>query len=58
MSSLDHLTEGRVAWNVVTSWSKSAALALGKEDVVPHEKRYVVASEYFVYGFGLSVLVE
>jgi alkanesulfonate monooxygenase SsuD/methylene tetrahydromethanopterin reductase-like flavin-dependent oxidoreductase (luciferase family) len=56
MSSLDHLTEGRVAWNVVTSWSKSAALALGKDDVVPHDKRYEVASEYMdlVYRFWES----
>lgn len=45
-SALDHLTEGRVAWNVVTSWSKSAALALGQDDVVPHDERYAVASEY------------
>ncbi|KAH6677711.1 luciferase-like domain-containing protein [Halenospora varia] len=46
MTSLDHLTEGRVAWNVVTSWSKSAALALGQDDVVPHDERYAVAHEY------------
>jgi len=45
-SSLDHLTEGRVAWNVVTSWSKSAAKALGADDVVPHDERYVMAHEY------------
>ncbi|KAH9885730.1 putative xenobiotic compound monooxygenase, DszA family [Xylariomycetidae sp. FL2044] len=45
-SSLDHLTNGRVAWNVVTSWSKSAAKALGHEDVVPHDERYAVADEY------------
>lgn len=34
MSTLDHFTEGRVAWNVVTSWSKNAAQALGADDVV------------------------
>lgn len=45
-STLDHLTEGRVAWNVVTSWSKSAANALGAADVVPHDERYVQADEY------------
>jgi alkanesulfonate monooxygenase SsuD/methylene tetrahydromethanopterin reductase-like flavin-dependent oxidoreductase (luciferase family) len=31
---------------VVTSWSKSAALALGADDVVPHDERYNVAHEY------------
>lgn len=46
MSSMDHLTEGRIGWNVVTSWSKAAALALGADDVVPHDERYCVADEY------------
>jgi alkanesulfonate monooxygenase SsuD/methylene tetrahydromethanopterin reductase-like flavin-dependent oxidoreductase (luciferase family) len=46
MSSLDHLTDGRIAWNVVTSWSKSTAKALGADDVVPHDERYEVAKEY------------
>ncbi|KIW00487.1 uncharacterized protein PV09_08008 [Verruconis gallopava] len=46
MSSLDHLTEGRVAWNIVTSWAKSAALILGYDDVVPHDERYNMADEY------------
>ncbi|KAI0176926.1 luciferase-like domain-containing protein [Pestalotiopsis sp. NC0098] len=45
-STLDHLTGGRCAWNIVTSWSKSAANALGFEDVVPHDERYEVADEY------------
>lgn len=30
-STLDHLTKGRMAWNVVTSWSQAAADAFGKE---------------------------
>lgn len=46
MSSLDHLSDGRVAWNIVTSWAKSAALALGYDDVVPHDERYAMADEY------------
>lgn len=45
-STLDHLSEGRVGWNIVTSWSKSAANALGAADVVPHDERYVQADEY------------
>ncbi|KAF2808492.1 bacterial luciferase-like protein [Mytilinidion resinicola] len=45
-SSLDHLTKGRIAWNVVTSWSKSTAKALGAEDVIPHDERYAMAHEY------------
>lgn len=55
-SSLDHLTEGRIAWNVVTSWSKSAAKALGYDDVIPHDERYAMAEEYMdlVYKFWES----
>ncbi|KAK9419558.1 putative Luciferase-like domain-containing protein [Seiridium unicorne] len=45
-STLDHLTGGRCAWNIVTSWSKSSANALGFEDVIPHDERYLVADEY------------
>jgi alkanesulfonate monooxygenase SsuD/methylene tetrahydromethanopterin reductase-like flavin-dependent oxidoreductase (luciferase family) len=52
-TSLDHLTNGRVAWNVVTSWSKATAKALGADDVVPHDERYAIAHEYMdlVYKF-------
>jgi alkanesulfonate monooxygenase SsuD/methylene tetrahydromethanopterin reductase-like flavin-dependent oxidoreductase (luciferase family) len=39
------LTNGKIAWNVVTSWSKAAANAFGME-LVPHDKRYEIAEEY------------
>jgi alkanesulfonate monooxygenase SsuD/methylene tetrahydromethanopterin reductase-like flavin-dependent oxidoreductase (luciferase family) len=45
-STLDHLTEGRVGWNIVTSYTKGAAKALGHDEVVPHDERYLVADEY------------
>lgn len=45
-STLDHLTEGRVAWNIVTSHSESAAKALGYDKLVPHDERYAMADEY------------
>ncbi|KAI1840958.1 hypothetical protein JX266_012818 [Neoarthrinium moseri] len=45
-STLDHLTGGRCAWNIVTSWAKSSARALGYEDVTPHDERYIMADEY------------
>jgi alkanesulfonate monooxygenase SsuD/methylene tetrahydromethanopterin reductase-like flavin-dependent oxidoreductase (luciferase family) len=45
-STLDHLLGGRCAWNIVTSWSKSSALALGHEDVIPHDERYAMADEF------------
>ncbi|BEI89945.1 uncharacterized protein CcaverHIS019_0300150 [Cutaneotrichosporon cavernicola] len=46
MSTLDHLTKGRVAWNVVTSYLKSAATNLGLETQVPHDERYNIAEEF------------
>lgn len=44
-STLDHLTGGRMAWNVVTSWSKAAADAFGK-DLLPGPQRYELGEEY------------
>ena len=46
MSTLDHLTNGRIGWNVVTSYLDSAARALGLDRQLPHEERYRVAEEY------------
>lgn len=44
-STLDHLTKGRVGWNIVTSFKESGAKAVGIEQV-EHDKRYDVADEY------------
>jgi alkanesulfonate monooxygenase SsuD/methylene tetrahydromethanopterin reductase-like flavin-dependent oxidoreductase (luciferase family) len=44
-STLDHLTDGRIAWNVVTSWSKAAVNAFGRE-LEGYDKRYEIAEEY------------
>lgn len=45
-SSLDHLTRGRVGWNVVTSYADSAARNLGTGVQVRHDERYDMAAEY------------
>lgn len=46
-SSLDHLTEGRMAWNIVTSFNNASAKAFGKgETVLSSEERYECAHEY------------
>lgn len=45
-SSLDHLTDGRVGWNIVTSYSESAARNLGKVQQLRPEQRYELAEEY------------
>jgi FMN-dependent oxidoreductase (nitrilotriacetate monooxygenase family) len=46
ISSLDHLTKGRVGWNIVTNASKNGARSMGQEDVVAHDERYRWADEY------------
>jgi len=46
ISTLDHLTEGRMAWNVVTSYLESAARNLGLGQQIPHDERYAIADEY------------
>jgi long-chain alkane monooxygenase len=46
MSTLDHLTKGRVGWNVVTSYLKSAALNMGLAEQIAHDERYSIAEEY------------
>ncbi|CAK7234514.1 hypothetical protein SCUCBS95973_008961 [Sporothrix curviconia] len=45
-STLDHLTDGRVAWNIVTSWKRSAFQAIGIDTVIEHDLRYEQADEY------------
>ncbi len=46
MSTLDHLTGGRVGWNIVTGYLDSAAKALGRSAQLPHDERYVAAEEF------------
>lgn len=46
LSTLDHLTNGRVAWNIVTSYLDSAARNLGLDAQIPHDQRYEIADEY------------
>ena len=46
MSTLDHLTNGRVGWNIVTSYLKSAAINMGLEGQIKHDERYEIAEEY------------
>jgi FMN-dependent oxidoreductase (nitrilotriacetate monooxygenase family) len=45
-SSLDHLTAGRVGWNIVTSYSEAAARNLGKQQQLTPAERYDLADEY------------
>jgi len=46
MSTLDHLTSGRIGWNIVTGYLDSAARAMGLDRQVSHDDRYDVADDY------------
>ena len=46
MSTLDHLTDGRIGWNVVTGYLDSAAKGSGQNGQRPHDERYAVAEDY------------
>jgi FMN-dependent oxidoreductase (nitrilotriacetate monooxygenase family) len=46
MSTLDHLTDGRVAWNIVTSYLPNAVQNLGVDALPEHDQRYDWADEY------------
>ena len=46
-TTLDHYTDGRIAWNVVTSLLDSAAQnILGRDRQIPHDERYAIAQEF------------
>jgi FMN-dependent oxidoreductase (nitrilotriacetate monooxygenase family) len=45
-STLDHLTKGRIGWNIVTGYLDSAARAMGLDRQMAHDDRYDLADEY------------
>ncbi|PFG30176.1 LLM class flavin-dependent oxidoreductase [Paramicrobacterium agarici] len=46
ISTLDHITRGRVAWNIVTGMQDNGARNFGLERLVDHDERYEWAEEY------------
>src|SRR5579863_5582923 len=45
-ASIDHISNGRAAWNIVTSWLASAAENYGGAGQVSHADRYVRGEEF------------
>jgi len=45
-STVDHYSNGRIAWNIVTSFLESAARNLGLNTQIEHDERYRVADEF------------
>ena len=52
-ASLDHISEGRAGWNLVTTANPDAALNFGMDDQMPHAERYARAREFFDVVTGL-----
>ena len=52
-ASLDHISEGRAGWNLVTTSNPDAALNFGLDDQMPHAERYARAREFFDVVTGL-----
>ena len=46
ITTLDHLTRGRVAWNIVTSYLESTGRSFGLPGIPEHDERYDMADEY------------
>lgn len=54
LTTLDHFTDGRIAWNIVTSYQDSAARNIvGRDAQTPHDERYDRADEYMEVMYGL-----
>jgi FMN-dependent oxidoreductase (nitrilotriacetate monooxygenase family) len=45
-ASIDHISGGRAAWNIVTSWLATAAANFGGEGQVSHADRYARGEEF------------
>ena len=45
-ASLDHISRGRIGWNIVTSWAPGAERNFGQERQMEHADRYARAEEF------------
>jgi len=52
-ATLDHITKGRIAWNVVTTTSAVVSGLFGREGTIPHDERYAIAEEYLQLSYQL-----
>src|SRR5437870_1835882 len=52
-ASLDHISEGRAGWNIVTTSNPDAALNFGLDEHVEHDERYLRAREFYDVVTGL-----
>jgi FMN-dependent oxidoreductase (nitrilotriacetate monooxygenase family) len=53
LATLDHLTKGRIGWNIVSSHSPAEARNFGMDDLPAHDERYDRADEYMEACYAL-----
>jgi FMN-dependent oxidoreductase (nitrilotriacetate monooxygenase family) len=53
MSSLDHYTDGRLGWNIVTSFNENVFRSFGHDGTLTHDERYEWAYEYVDVAYKL-----
>ncbi|MGE0417672.1 MAG: NtaA/DmoA family FMN-dependent monooxygenase, partial [Acetobacteraceae bacterium] len=51
--SIDHISNGRAGWNIVTTWLATAASNYGSQPALSHAERYERAEEYMRVVTGL-----
>ncbi len=52
-ASLDHISEGRAGWNIVTTSNPDASLNFGLDEALEHSDRYARAKEFYSVVTGL-----
>jgi FMN-dependent oxidoreductase (nitrilotriacetate monooxygenase family) len=53
MNALDHVSDGRIGWNVVTGSNDGGAQNYGRDKQYPHDERYDMADEFLTVTQGL-----
>ena len=53
MNTLDHVSDGRIGWNVVTGSNDGGAQNYGRDKQFPHDQRYDMADEFMAVAHGL-----
>lgn len=53
LASIDHLSDGRIGWNLVTSYVEAEARNFSKREHMGYEDRYGRAAEFFEVAAGL-----
>ncbi|NQX14070.1 NtaA/DmoA family FMN-dependent monooxygenase [Microbacteriaceae bacterium VKM Ac-2855] len=53
MNAFDHVSDGRIGWNVVTGSNDGGAQNYGRDKQFPHDERYDMADEFMQVAQGL-----